>query len=95
MKNQVPVIQRKAEPPPPGRFNTLEEGQQEFLKTTPDNITQDDITKELYHKTKHQEYCYDNFYGKKKLPNAKYLSSKAKRSYIMEFNKNARRKYYC
>ena len=26
VKNQVPVIQRKAEPPPPGRFNTPEEG---------------------------------------------------------------------
>ena len=48
-------------------------------RKTPDNITQDDITKvcqevlkpvaELTHKTKDQECFYDNFYGKRKLVN--------------------------
>ena len=98
----LPVIQHPAEQPPqippqPPQFNTPKKVLQKFLEKTPESITQDDITEvgqqvlkpltERSHKSEHQKHFYKKLFGKRKLPDAKYLSAKAKRRYIMQVNK--------
>ena len=87
----LPVIQHPAEQPPqippqPPQFNTPKKVLQKFLEKTPESITQDDITEvgqqvlkpltERSHKSEHQKHFYKKLFGKRKLPDAKYLSSK-------------------
>ena len=71
-----------------------------FLQKTPDTISKDDITDVfknyvkpiLNHafKTPHTTHCYDKLLGKRKLPDPKYLSKKAKSMYTKELNEAMR-----